>query len=125
MKVILYTDGGTAGGNPGQGYGSFAIYVDAQPPYYGRGEFGRATSNEAEYRALLLGLDEVAKLGTDVDLEIRLDSALLIGQLSKGWRVKADNLRPLWVEAKQKLGWFHSCKLVKVGRDEVVKVLGH
>jgi len=125
QKVVLYADGGTAGGNPGRGYGSCCLTVNGQE-YRGRGEFGPATSNEAEYFALLLGLDEVVKgFGTDVELEIRLDSALLIGQLSRGWKVKAENLHPLWAETKQKLGWFHSCKLVKVGRDEVVKVLGH
>ena len=124
MKVILYTDGGSLG-NPGLGYGSYCIVIEDHPPSYGRENFGFCTNNAAEYKALLLGLARVKEYSTKIELEIRLDSALLVGHLSKNWKVKAINLRPLYQKALALLNEFQSYQIVKVPREEVEIVLGH
>ena len=125
MKVLLYTDGGSLG-NPGPGYGSYCIVIEGHPPSYGRENFGsNCTNNEAEYKALISGLARVKEYNTQIELEIRLDSALLVGHLSKNWRVKAINLRPLYQKALTLLNEFRSYQIVKVPREEVEIVLGH
>ncbi len=58
-------------------------------------EIGRATSNEAEYLALIAALKDPNSEGC----HIYTDSMLLVGQLTKNWNVKADNLKPLYKEA--------------------------
>jgi len=49
----------------------------------------------------------------------------MVGQLTQGWQVKAANLRPLVDEARGLVQTFGRCDLVKVPRDEIVRVLGH
>ena len=44
---------------------------------------------------------------------------------AEGWKVKAANLRPLVDEAAALMQTFGRCDLVKVPRDEIVRVLGH
>jgi len=125
MKVLLYTDGGSLG-NPGPGYGSYCIVIEDHPPSYGRENFGpNCTNNEAEYKALLLGLARVKEYSTEIELEIRLDSALLVGQLQRDWKVKASNLELLWSKAMYRLNEFDAWRIVKVPREEIEIVLGH
>jgi hypothetical protein len=45
--------------------------------------------------------------------------------LTQGWQVKAANLRSLVDEAATLIQTFFRCDLVKVPRDEIVRVLGH
>ena len=126
MHIVMYTDGGTSGGNPGFGYGSYCFMLEGYPPIYGKGNFGlNCTSNEAEYKALLLGLARVKEYSTEIELEIRLDSALLVGQLQRDWKVKASNLELLWSRAMYRLNEFDAWRIVKVPREEIEIVLGH
>ncbi len=90
------------------------------------------TNNEAEYRSLIAGLKDLAgrieragKAPADYSLLVHTDSQLMVGQLTQGWQVKAANLRPLVDEARSLVQAFGRCDLVKVPRDEIVRVLGH
>ena len=131
MKILLYTDGGTRGGNPGEGYGSYFASIETnltQKFLKDRVEFGPCTNNEAEYRALIMGLKAVKdRFGSDIDLAVKTDSALLVGQLRdiRAWQVKAQNLAPLWALARETKKQFRSCVIEKVLREEIVSVLGH
>ncbi len=82
-------------------------------------EFGRtigaATNNEAEYRGLLAGLDLALEQGAQ-DLEVRMDSDLLVSQLKGEYRVRSGNLKPLFDEAKRKLARFERVRLVHIPR---------
>lgn len=125
--VKLWVDGGSRG-NPGPGYGSWFIESPAESSKRDRKEFGWTTSNEAEYGALLAGLEHVASLGielSDVDITVYTDSALVIGQIQGGWKVQAKNLWPLWDEARTKLAQFKAWRLVKRDRTDVQRILGH
>ena len=93
---------------------------------------GTATNNEAEYQTLITALKDlssrirrVAKDPSAYSLLIYTDSQLVVGQLTRGWQVKAANLRPLVDEATVLMKAFGRCDLVKVPRDEIVRVLGH
>lgn len=96
-KIILFTDG-AARGNPGPAAigivladANGGIIEDFGEP------IGNATNNEAEYRALLRGLECAARHTTDI--EIRTDSELLARQLKGVYRVRAANLQPLHAQA--------------------------
>jgi ribonuclease H / adenosylcobalamin/alpha-ribazole phosphatase len=98
-RVIIEADGGSRG-NPGPaGYG--AVVRDADT-----GELlaevaaglGTATNNVAEYSGLIAGLSAALKEGAD-SAEARMDSKLVVEQMSGRWQVKQPHLRPLASEA--------------------------
>ncbi|CAM4000091.1 bifunctional RNase H/acid phosphatase [Kibdelosporangium persicum] len=100
MKVVLEADGGSRG-NPGPaGYG--AVIRDAAT-----GELlaerssgiGVATNNVAEYSGLLAGLRAAAELGAD-EVQVRMDSKLVVEQMSGRWQVKHPALQPFAAEAR-------------------------
>ncbi|MCI2240164.1 bifunctional RNase H/acid phosphatase [Paenibacillus sp. TRM 82003] len=94
-------DGGSRG-NPGPaGYG--ALVKDAAT-----GEvlaevaesIGRATNNVAEYRGLLAGLRAAAEIDPSARVEVRMDSKLVVEQMSGRWQVKHADMRRLAEEAR-------------------------
>jgi broad specificity phosphatase PhoE/ribonuclease HI len=100
--VIVEADGGSRG-NPGPaGYG--ALIRDA-----GSGEviaeaaesIGHATNNVAEYRGLIAGLELYLEHTPDATLEVRMDSKLVIEQMSGRWKVRHPGMRPLAIRAQQ------------------------
>ncbi|MBN1135321.1 MAG: reverse transcriptase-like protein [Anaerolineae bacterium] len=128
-------DGGSLsnGSADSAGYGSYCLQVRTGQKQTVRLDFGRGvTNNEAEYRTLIAGLKDLAgriqragKSASDYSLLVHTDSQLMVGQLTQGWQVKAANLRPLVDEARSLVQAFGRCDLVKVPRDEIVRVLGH
>ena len=64
-----------------------------------RQAIGRATNNVAEYRGLIAGLDEAAKLGA-TEVAVFMDSKLVVEQMSGRWKVKHPALAPLHAEAR-------------------------
>jgi len=93
---------------------------------------GVTTNNEAEYVALISALvdlrgriERASKSPRNYSVAVHTDSQLLVGQLTQGWQVKAANLRSLVDEARSLVQTFGRCDLVKVPRDEIVRVLGH
>ena len=97
-KVIIYTDGG-ARGNPG--LAAMAVIVNGKK--YGE-YIGKATNNEAEYRAVILGLTKARQMlgktkAREAEIEVRMDSELIERQLNGEYRVKEENLKGLYVDA--------------------------
>jgi probable phosphoglycerate mutase len=66
---------------------------------------GIQTNNVAEYTALLLALEEADRLGA-TEIDLRLDSLLIVEQLHGRWRVKDAKLKPLHEEARRLLAGF-------------------
>ena len=115
MKLILYTDG-AARGNPGPA----AIGIVLMDPIGNRIEehgeaIGNTTNNEAEYRALLRGLEIAGKHGNEI--EIRTDSELMARQLNGSYRVKAEHLKPLHEQARRAMAKFKSAKIAIIPRE--------
>ena len=100
MKVIVEADGG-ARGNPGPaGYGSVVWSADhSQVLAESKQAIGRATNNVAEYRGLIAGLTEAATLGA-TDVDVALDSKLVVEQMSGRWKVKHPELADLHRQAQ-------------------------
>jgi broad specificity phosphatase PhoE/ribonuclease HI len=99
VKVIVEADGGSRG-NPGPaGYGSVVWSADHSAVLAeSKQAIGRATNNVAEYRGLIAGLEEAAKLGA-TDVEVFMDSKLVVEQMSGRWKVKHPDLAALHQQA--------------------------
>ncbi|HVT22048.1 MAG TPA: bifunctional RNase H/acid phosphatase [Mycobacteriales bacterium] len=94
-RVVVEADGGSRG-NPGPaGYG--AVVRDAESHEVLRetaGGIGVASNNVAEYRGLIAGLEAAVDLGAR-DVEVRMDSKLVVMQMSGEWKVKHPDMQVL------------------------------
>jgi probable phosphoglycerate mutase len=79
------------------------------------GGLGVTTNNVAEYRGVIAGLRAAAELGA-AEVEVRLDSKLVVEQLSGRWKIRQAHLRPLAAEATELLGRFRRTSLSWVPR---------
>jgi ribonuclease HI len=118
VKLTAFIDG-AARGNPGPA--GAGAYFPSLPPEGSPVELsealGRATNNEAEYRALLLALRTAAEHGA-FEVEIFSDSELLVHQINGRYRVKAENLKPLFAEAVRRAGDFRRFSIRHVRREQ-------
>lgn len=99
MKVLVEADGGSRG-NPGPaGYGSVVWTADrATVLAESKQAIGHATNNVAEYRGLIAGLEEAAKLGA-TEVDVSMDSKLVVEQMSGRWKVKHPDIAVLHQQA--------------------------
>ncbi|MDQ7903199.1 bifunctional RNase H/acid phosphatase [Phytohabitans sp. ZYX-F-186] len=99
LRVVVEADGG-ARGNPGPaGYGAVVRDANSAEVLAERSEaLGVATNNVAEYSGLLAGLSAAAELGA-AEVEVRMDSKLVVEQMSGRWQIKHPGLRPLAAQA--------------------------
>lgn len=129
---VLVFDGGSQG-NPGPGYGSYALARPGEKPSMVRLDFGREmTNNEAEYETLIAALHGlVEQIGSaqaspaDASVEVRGDSALVINQIQGRWKTKDERMRALRNRSRQMLARFREYRLTLQERQESVRVLGH
>ena len=104
-------------GRERRAYGSFSDGKTVE-----RFDFSEAhTSNEAEYHALIALLSSLKEKARPM---VYCDSKLLIGQLTRGWRVKAENLKSLHKQARCLLK-LTKARLTWVPRTEIFRKLGH
>jgi ribonuclease HI len=117
MTAVLFADGG-ARGNPGPA-ALGAVLVDESGGLLREvGEFlGTTTNNVAEWRALLAGLAAALEMGVD-DLKVRLDSELVVRQLSGEYRVKHPDLIPLHNRARSLMRRFAHVEVRHVPRNQ-------
>ena len=115
-KATLYADGG-ARGNPGPA-GSGAVLIDERGVVIAemRRSLGHATNNVAEYTGLIIGLEEALRRGVD-DLDVRLDSLLVVQQMNGVWKIKHPGLRPLALRAGELLARFPRRTIAHVPRE--------
>ena len=117
LKLTVRTDGG-ARGNPGPSAAGIVIQTPQGRTVAAFGRLlGRGTNNEAEYRALIIGLEEALARGAD-EVEALTDSQLMQRQLAGRYKVKEPRLKPLFERAKELLGEFRSARVRYVPRDE-------
>ena len=100
--LIVEADGGSRG-NPGES-GSGAIVADqstgellAEISLYG----GIASNNVAEYKGMIAGVRRAIELDSDAELLVRLDSKLVVEQMSGRWKIKHPAMAELAAEARQ------------------------
>lgn len=130
--ILIVFDGGAIG-NPGKGYGSYAVrgMLNTSAPV--RLDFpGTTTNNQAEYltliaalRSVIEGLGRRGRRSEDVRLAILTDSQLVVEQLNGRWKVRNADLRARVEEARELLRRFAAWSLDWQPRSESVRILGH
>ncbi len=103
-ELIVEADGGSRG-NPGQA-GSGALVLDAAT-----GEVltelglyvGVASNNVAEYKGMIAGVRAAIELDPEAVLRVRMDSKLVVEQMSGRWKIKHPDMATLAAEARQVL----------------------
>ena len=120
LKGILHTDGGSRG-NPGESGIGYVLETDdiegnRQLVSYGGWYLGHATNNQAEYHALIWGLENALVLDVRT-IEIELDSELIVKQLNGQYKVKNANIQALYQLAVELLGQFYKTSISHVGRE--------
>lgn len=78
---------------------------------------GRATNNQAEYQALIASLEKAIDLGAR-QVDIQLDSELVVKQIKGKYRVKNTALRPLYLRVGELLGQMESFTISNVPREQ-------
>ena len=117
QKLIIYTDGG-ARGNPGPAGVGVVIYDENNKVVQELGEYiGEQTNNQAEYKALILGLVRAKTLGAE-ELVCYLDSELVVKQMQGKYKVKNANMKPLYKEAVEMAGYFKQISYAHVVREK-------
>ncbi|MGW4352923.1 bifunctional RNase H/acid phosphatase [Nocardia sp. NPDC004582] len=116
--VIVEADGGSRG-NPGPaGYGAVVWDADRARVLAERKEFlGVATNNVAEYRGLIAGLEAAAELGAR-EVSVRMDSKLVVEQMSGRWKVKHEAMIPLADRARRLVAGFDRVSFAWIPRKE-------
>jgi ribonuclease H / adenosylcobalamin/alpha-ribazole phosphatase len=95
-RLVIEADGGSRG-NPGPaGYGAVVRDASTGEVLAERYEYlGVATNNFAEYRGFLAGLEAAKEIDPEAFVDARMDSRLVVEQMSGRWQVKHPDLRPL------------------------------
>ena len=124
IHYITYTDGG-ARGNPGPS-GAGAYITDGEGKMISRAHkaLGHATNNFAEYSAVILALETLKKIVPDkkrktVYVEMRMDSELVVRQLSGIYQIKEESLFPLFIKIWNfKVAEFPNISFVHIPREK-------
>ncbi|RLC38113.1 ribonuclease H [Candidatus Falkowbacteria bacterium] len=115
-KLIIYTDGG-ARGNPGPAGIGAVIYSENKKKLAEVSEYiGKATNNQAEYRAIIAGIEKAKEIGA-LELQFFLDSELAVKQLNREYKVKNKELAPLFVRVYNATLGFKKVTFTHVRRE--------
>ena len=116
-RVVMYTDGG-ARGNPGPA-GAGAVIYDGEKKVAEIAEYlgDSQTNNWAEYEALALALAEAERQGLTGEVEVRMDSELIVKQMRGEYRVKDSELKKQHAKVRELMGAFVSVDFTHVPRE--------
>lgn len=119
QKIIIYTDGGSRG-NPGPA--AVGVHIETLGKKIGEC-IGIRTNNDAEYEALILGLQKTkALLGKDkakkVQVECFLDSELVVKQLNHEYKLKEPRIQQYFIEIWNLMLEFEKVVFVHIPREK-------
>jgi phosphoribosylglycinamide formyltransferase-1 len=116
-KIIVYIDGGSRG-NPGPAASAYVLTDEQGRQLDAKAFFiGETTNNVAEYTAICRAL-EAAKSTKAGQITIYSDSELLVKQLNGQYKVKSDNIKPLFMQAVELLNKFESWEINHIVREK-------
>lgn len=114
--VYIVTDGASRG-NPGAAAIGFGLYDKDWNEIMKKTKYiGKATNNEAEYKALIWAL-KIASKYCKRKIKHYTDSQLLVKQLKGAYAVRANNLKPLVKKVHKREKAFDTCTHVHVPRE--------
>ena len=116
-ELVIFSDGG-ARGNPGPAGIGVVIYDGSNKILKEIGRYiGSTTNNQAEYKALITGLEEAIDLKGH-DLVCYLDSELVVKQMQGLYKVREEGLKELATQALKLTAKFVSVKFVHIPREK-------
>ncbi len=116
MRLICYIDGASRG-NPGPaGAGAYIIDENGNELIRLTKFLGNTTNNVAEYKALILALEQAHLLGAD-SLEIRSDSQLLVRQMTGVYKIKNQTLAQIAMQAHSLMKNYKSVTFIHIRRE--------
>lgn len=117
MKLISFSDGG-ARGNPGPA-GIGAVLLNEKNEIVERLSryIGETTNNQAEYQALIMALEKAKELGA-AEIQCFLDSELVVKQLNREYKVKNQELAPLFLKIHNLSITFKKISFTHVPREK-------
>lgn len=115
-ELIAFCDGASQG-NPGPaGIGVVLADASGRILVEASDSIGRATNNQAEYRALIRALELALGIGAS-RLQVHMDSELVVLQMQGIYRVRNAKLRPLWEQATALARRFEHIEFTAVPRE--------
>lgn len=132
QPIGIIFDGGSKG-NPGIGYGSYALRWPGKDQQIVQLQFGDGvTNNEAEYDTLAAALEAVVKRLRELKadpmtarVEISGDSQLVINQVLGEWKCTEERMRQRRDRVRSLLREFGSWEILYHPRENNVRILGH
>jgi formyltetrahydrofolate-dependent phosphoribosylglycinamide formyltransferase len=116
-EITAYTDGGSRG-NPGPAAAGFVLTDTMGAQLQAEAFFlGKTTNNVAEYTAIIKALEAAKGLGGK-KVMVFSDSELLVRQLNGQYKVKSEQVRPLYKQATALINEFESCKVRHIAREK-------
>ena len=116
MRYQLYCDGASRS-NPGDASIGISILLDGKEVHTISKKIGIATNNEAEYQALIDGLNFCID-NSIKEIDVFLDSNLVVEQVNKNYKVKAENLKVLNSKVDELIEEFNFIEINHVYREE-------
>jgi len=119
-RVVIYADGASRG-NPGPA-AIGAVIKDERGRLIASisQRIGKATNNQAEYRAIISALEEADRLGAR-QVDIKMDSELVVKQINGEYRVKKATLKPLYRQVKQRQGSLEGFTITHILRQQNIE----
>jgi ribonuclease HI len=123
MKLIAFTDGGSRG-NPGPSACGVVVKNEAGEVLLRHGRYlGETTNNVAEWTGVLDAMEHAKQLGA-TELELFMDSELVVKQWKGIYRVKNPGLAPLYMKAHNLAVGFKKVSFTHVRREKNVEADG-
>ena len=116
MKHQVFCDGASRS-NPGDASIGVSISFDGKEIHTISREIGIATNNEAEYQALIDGLNYCIENSIN-EVDVFLDSKLVIEQVKKNYKVKAHNLKEFNSQVENMIKEFKYIEFNHVYRED-------
>ncbi len=123
-KITIYTDGG-ARGNPGNAAAGVVFFNEKGEKVKEYGEYlgDSLTNNEAEYMAVILGLEKFKaqfgkRLAKETEIVLCSDSELLVKQVKGKYRIENEKLQPLFLKLWNLRFDFKDVKIKHVSRNK-------
>ena len=115
--ITIYSDGG-ARGNPGPAGIGFVLYDDKKEIIEeGSRYIGETTNNQAEYKALIAGLESAKEYNPET-VHCYLDSELVVKQCNKEYKVKDEGLQQLFIKVWNAMQSFKKVTFTHVRREK-------
>jgi ribonuclease HI len=116
-KLVAYADGASRG-NPGKAACAVIILDKKDEELLRRSKtLGRTTNNVAEYEGVLYALELAGLLGAS-ELELRIDSELVVRQINGQYKVKHPSLQPLFEKTRARMKKFIRVTVKHIPRKE-------